>query len=124
MRGAVEFFGINPSSTEVRKDITLNFEGVDYARNTILFPAGDNANGTWRLQIKGVSSSQERITDAFRAKGEEHYLVEKIVTFTKIEDDYYSISVFPESELENFKAASRVLAWNGSTRNAKQLGLL
>lgn len=124
MRGAVEFFGINPSSTETRKNITLNFEGVDYASNTILFPAGENANGTWRLQIKGISSSQERITDTFRAKGEEHYLVEKVVTFTKIEDDYYYISVFPKSDLESFKAASRVLAWNGSTKSAKQLGLL
>lgn len=124
MRGAVEFFGINPSATETRKDITLNFEGVDYASNTILFPAGENANGTWRLQIKGVSSSQERITDAFRAKGEEHYLVEKVVTFTKIEGDYYCISVFPESELESIKAASRILARNGSTGGAKQLGLL
>ena len=93
MRGGVEYFGINPTDTDKRKDITLNFEGVDYAGNTILFPAGKNANGTWRLQIKGVSPSQVKITDAFRAKGEEHYLVEKIVTFTKIEDDYFSISV-------------------------------
>ncbi len=124
MRGGVEFFGINPSTTDERKDITINFEGVDYTQNTILFPSGNNANGTWRLQIKGVSSSEEKITDAFRTKGEEHYLVMKIVTFTKIEDDYYSMAVFPESELENFQIASRILARNGSTKNAKQLGLL
>lgn len=124
MRGGVEFFGINPTATDMSKDITLNFEGVDYMGNTILFPAGDNANGTWRLQIKGISSSEERITEAFRSKGETHYLVDKVITFTKINDDYYSISVFPESELNNFKAASRILARNGSTRNAKQLGLL
>lgn len=124
MRGGVEFFGINPTDTGDRKDITLNFEGVDYTQNTILFPEGDNANGTWRLQIKGVSSSEEKITDAFRSKGEGHYLVEKVVTFSKVEDDYYSISVYPESELENFVEASRILARNGSTRNAKRLGLL
>jgi HKD family nuclease len=125
MRGAVEFFGIDPSSTGARKDgITLNYEGVDYANNTILFPTGNNANGTWRLQIHGVSSSQEKITEAFKATGENYYLVQKVVTFTKIEDDYYYISVFPESELESFKEASRVLARNGSTVNAKQLGLL
>jgi len=124
MRGAVEFFGINPSSTNSRKDITLNFEGVDYSGNTILFPTGDHANGTWRLQIKGVSSSEEKITDAFRAKGEDYYLVQKVVTFTKVEDDYYSISVFPESDLNDFEGASRILARNGSTRNAKRLGLL
>lgn len=124
MRGGVQFFGINPTATNTRKDITLNFEGVDYTGNTILFPAGDNANGTWRLQIKGVSSSQEKITDAFRAKGEDHYLVEKIVTFTKIADDYFSMSVFPESEIEDFESTSRILARNGSTRTAKRLGIL
>lgn len=123
MRGGVEFFGINPSSTDTRKDITLNFEGVDYSHNTILFPTGESANGTWRLQIKGVSSSQVKITDAFRAKGVE-YLVQKVVTFTKVKDDYYFISVFPESELENFKEASKILARNGSTRSAKWLGLI
>ena len=124
MRGGVEFFGINPSATGARKDITLNFEGVDYTHNTILFPTGESANGTWRLQIKGVSSSQVKITDAFRTKGEDHYLVQKGVSFTKVKEDYYFISVFPESELENFKVASEILARNGSTRSAKWLGLI
>lgn len=124
MRGGVEFFGLNPTATDQIKNITLNFEGVDYTGNAILFPVGENANGTWRLQIKGISSSGVKITDAFRHKGEEHYLIEKLITFTKVQDDYYFMSVFPESELENFKAASRILARNGSTRSAKQLGLL
>lgn len=85
MRGGVEFFGLNPTATDQIKNITLNFEGIDYADNTILFPGGENANGTWRLQIKGASSSERRITDAFRAKGEAYYLVEKVITFTKIQ---------------------------------------
>lgn len=123
MRGGVGFFGINPTDTETSKDITLNFEGVDYKGNTILFPAGEKANGTWRLQIKGISASDEKITDAFRSKGEDYYLVEKVVTFTKISDDYYSITVLPESELGFLEAASRILAWNGSTKSAKRLGL-
>ena len=124
MRGGVEFFGINPTATDHSKDIILNFEGVDYTGNKILFPDGAHANGTWRLQIKGVSSSGEKITDAFRSKGEEYYLVEKVITFTKIKDDYYFITVLPESELEDLKVASRILARNGSTRTAKWLGLL
>ena len=124
MRGGVEFFGLDPTATDQTKDITLNLEGVDYLGNTILFPTGANANGTWRLQIKGTSSSNVKITEALREKGEEHYLVEKIITFTKVYGDHYFMSVFPESEIENFKAASRILARNGSTRSAKQLGLL
>lgn len=124
MRGGVEFFGLDPVTTDLSKDITLNFEGVDYFANTILFPEGSSANGTWRLQIKGISVSGRRITDSFRAKGEAQYLVSKIITFTKIQGDYFFMSVFAGSELDNFKAASRILARNGSTTNARQLGLL
>lgn len=124
MRGGVEFFGINPTDTAKVKNIIINFEGIDYVDNTILFPVGESANGTWRLQIKGISSSKKHITEAFGDKGDGHYLVEKIITFTKVKDDYYFLSVFPESELEDFKAASRILARNGSSKSARQLGLL
>lgn len=124
MRGGVEFFGLNPANTNYAKDITLNFDGVDYLGNTILFPTGNNANGTWRLQIKGISPSQIRITDAFRAKGAVFYLVKKIITFTEIEPGYYFLSVFPETELPNFEAASQILARNGATTSARQLGII
>lgn len=124
MRGGVEFFGLNPASIKETKDVSINFEGVDYTGNKILFPEGEKANGTWRLQIKGITSSGEKITEAFKAKGDGYYMQYKIVTFTKIQDDFYFMSVFPDSELENFKAASRILARNGSTTSAKLLGLL
>lgn len=124
MRGGVEFFGLDPADTDQVKDITLNFEGVDYEGNTILFPVGRRANGTWRLQIKGVSLAGKKITDAFREKGTVEYLVEKLVTFTKIQEGYYFTSVYPESELGNFRGASRILAHNGVTHRARQLGVL
>ncbi|WP_287938715.1 phospholipase D family protein [Sphingopyxis sp.] len=124
MRGGVEFFGLDPANTNQTKDVTLNFEGVDYFGNTILFPTGNHANGTWRLQIKGISSSKIKITDALRAKGEEFYLVKKIITFTEIDPGYYFMSVFPESDLPNFEDASQILARNGATTNARQLGII
>ena len=124
MRGGVGFFGIDPEATGDSKDITLNFEGKDYQGNTIKFPDGDNANGTWRLQIKGVNSNGDKITEILKAKGEGDYLVEKIVTFTMVEADYYFMSVYPETELENFKAASSILARNGASKMARLLGVL
>ena len=124
MRGGVEFFGLSPTATDQVANITINFEGQDYFENTILYPEGNHANGTWRLQIKGENSSGQKITDAFRAEGEAHYLVRKIVTFTKVTDDYFYLSVFPEADLEEFKEASSILARNGSSRNARFLGLL
>jgi len=124
MRGGVEFFGLDPADTSKTKNIILNFDGTDYAGNTVLFPSGDKANGTWRLQIKGTDVANRRITEAFTDKSATPYLVQKIVTFTKIRDDYYFLSVFPETELTNFKTASRILARNGRTKSAKLLGLL
>ncbi|MDV2489119.1 hypothetical protein [Acinetobacter johnsonii] len=125
MLGTVYFFGVDPSNTSHRrKVITLEFDGIDYLGNEILFPEGDNANGTWRLQIKGVSDNNIKITDAFREKEEGHYLVEKIITFTKISEDYYSLSVYSESEIVKFKSASLLLGRNGASRVAKQFGLL
>lgn len=130
MRGGVEFFGLNPADTNQTKDIILNFEGVDYSGNTILYPTGNNPNGTWRLQIKGVSALQAKITDAFAAKqedfadGEDYYLVKKIITFTEVEPGYYFMSVFPEAELPNFEAASQILARNGATTGAKKIGII
>ena len=121
MRGGVGFFGLNPEDTDSSKNITINFEGVDYKDNTIKFA---KANGSWRLQIKGTSSNEKKITDSLKAKDGGDYLVEKIVTFTKVEGDYYFMSVYLETELENFKAASNILARNGANKMAKLLGVL
>lgn len=121
IRGAVEFFELNPNDESIRKDITLNFDGVDYTGNTILYPEGDAANGTWRIQIKGISASGEEITEAFR-KYKQYYLTHKILVFSKISSNYYSLSVFPETLLESFKKASFILARNGNSSSAKQLG--
>lgn len=124
MRGGVEFFGVNPMDTDIQKEITINFEGVDYSGNTILFPKGESANGTWRLQIKGTDVNGRRITEAFRTSGEEHYLVRKVAAFTKVPGDYFYLTVFPESDLPEFEEVSRILARNGSTSNSRRLGLI
>ena len=124
MRGGVEFFGLDPMDTAVRKEVTLNFEGVDYSGNTILFPEGSSANGTWRLQIKGADALGRKITEAFRAKGEDHYLVQKVIAFTRIPGDYFYLTVFPDSDLLDFTSASRIVARNGATVHSRRLGLL
>ncbi|MND45342.1 hypothetical protein D3C80_361990 [compost metagenome] len=124
MRGSVEFFGLHPSSTSHTKDIVLNFEGVDYEGNTILFPIGKKSNGTWRLQIKGKSATGYKITDAFRLKEPKAYLAQKIVSFTRINDSYYLLSVFPDTELRRFEAASKILGHNGISSSARRVGIL
>lgn len=125
MHGAVEFFGINPEETEVEKNIVINFEGVDFVGNTIKFPTGKKANGTWRVQIKGVSTDGSEITKVFKSLADGEYLLpEKILAFTRVTYDYYYLSVFDESDLEEFQSASKIVAYNGRTKAARMLGIL
>lgn len=124
MCGGIELFGVDPRDLTARKDITLHFEGRDYHGNTLLFPPGDKANGTWRLQLKGVDSSGRKITDAFASKGGRKYLVDKILTFSEVSDGYYSLAVFSNSELERFKNASVLVAHNGPTTASRLLGVI
>ncbi len=119
MGGGVMFFGVNPESTE-SLDVTINYNGVDYMGNTVKFPKGDRANGTWRLQIKGVSKAGQKITDAF----ERGYLVQKILVFERIQPDYFTMTVFPDSDLQDFQDASEIVARNGVSTQAKLFGLL
>lgn len=120
MEGGVRFFGVDPSSVSTEKDIVINYDGVDYEGNTIKYPDGERANGTWRLQIKGRSEDGTKITDALGSG----YLVNKILTFTKIDDGYYFMTVFDAEDMEEFQEVSKVVAYNGSSKNAKRLGLL
>lgn len=119
MKGGVQFFGIDPANTSSSIDITINYDGVDYKGNTIKYPTGDKANGTWRLQIKGESSDGENILDSF----ERDYLVNKILVFTKIDEKYFFMSIFDASDLNDFIDVSKVVAYNGSNRRSRLLGL-
>lgn len=124
MLGAVEFFGVDVRNVNDRKEITLNFEGVDYHDNSILFPEGDKANGTWRLQIKGVDDQGRKILDALPRNKNGLPLQDKILTFTKIEEDYYSMSVHPKRAITDFRLISRFIGHNGQNSQAKSLGYI
>lgn len=119
--GGVAFFGVDPNDTTNARDITIDFEGIDYIGNTIKFTPG---NGTWRLQIKGRDIKDRKITNVLQMKGGAEYLVNKIVVFTKHKDDYYSMSVFPHTSKSKFRQASKVLAYNGRTSKSRAIGLL
>lgn len=119
MKGGVQFFGIDPANTSSSIDITINYDGIDYKGNTIKYPTGDKANGTWRLQIKGESSDGENILDSF----ERDYLVNKILVFTKIDERYFFMSIFDASDLNDFIDVSKVVAYNGGNRRSRLLGL-
>ena len=118
MKGGVQFFGVDPADIS-DVDITINYNGVDYEGNTIKYPVGDRANGTWRLQIKGESSEGKNIKEAF----EKDYLVNKVLVFTKIDEGYFFMSIFDASDLPEFIEVSKVVAYNGGSKRSRLLGL-
>lgn len=122
MKGGVQFFGIDPEHTEEKKDITINYNGVDYYGNTLLFyTSGKRPNGSWRLQIKGQASDGSSFTSNVAKDG---FLKHKVLVFSRVESDYYFMTVFPEEDLDEFKNASTLVARNGAGVHARYFGLL
>ena len=119
--GSVVFFDVDPSNTALEKDVTINYNAKDYVGCTIkMHQSGTNPNGSWRIQLKGETASGDKLTTA---EGGE-WLVHKIIVLEKIRTDYYTMSVLPESEIDNLKSESIFIARNGSTPTSKQYGLL
>lgn len=119
--GSVVFFDIDPTNVTFEKDITINYNAKDYMGCTIkLHQSGKRPNGSWRIQLKGETVSNEKLTTA--EDGE--WLVHKIIILEKIRTDYYVMSVLPESELDNLKSESIFVAKNGTNHASKQYGLL
>jgi hypothetical protein len=115
--GGIAFFDIQPEDTEIVKDITVNYNGIDYSPCTIKFATN---NGSWRVQLKGNSPDGQKI-HSVNGSG---WLVSKILIFEKIRTDYYSLSVMESKDLTTCRAASYVVAHNGSGRDSKEYGLL
>lgn len=120
MLGGIAFFDVDPESTDVKKSITVNYNGIDYVDCTIKFPTGDHSNGSWRIQMKGKSESGAKI---HRVGGAE-WLRHKILVFEKIRTDYYTLSVLEEDQVDNLIEQSTVVATNGSALTSKKYGLL
>lgn len=117
MLGGVAFFDVDPEATATQKDITINYNGLDYFPCAIKFAEN---NGSWRIQIKGDNSQNVSIQQV-NGSG---WMMNKIVTFEKIRSDYYSFSVLETSERVNFEKESYVIAKNGSRKDSKVYGLL
>ena len=119
--GSVVFFDVDPTNKDCEKDVTINYNAKDYVGCTIkMHNTGTNPNGSWRIQLKGETVSGEKLTTA--EDGE--WFVHKIIVLEKIRTDYYTMSVLPESMLDNLDSESIFIARNGSTPTSKRYGLL
>jgi len=94
---------LNPTLVN-NHSITIRFHGTDYMDNIVKYPVTPTgeSNGTWRFQMKGVSSSGQRFTNNTRLG----QLKDKILVFTKIGPDHYDLNVEPNTRLGHYQSIS------------------
>ena len=111
--GSIDFFGIDKTNHNLKKDIDLVYNGKIYKNNTILYGIG---NSNWRLQIKGETVGGLKMTDISSPKlGEYGGFQRKILIFEKTNtEDKYKFYIIDESELDNMISQSSDWARGGN----------
>lgn len=117
VKGGTIFFGVDPNSHGSTKNITIKYNGINYFPATIIYAEG---NSNWRLQIKGLNSLGERITQKL-----EESLVDKILVFEKINSDNYTLMIFEKEAMTDLISQSRFYARNGENNpNGRYFGYI
>ena len=115
--GDIVFFDVNPVNTTTVKDVTVNYNGVDYAGCTILYGA---SNQSWRIQLKGTDN-QGTALQALNVIG---WMTNKAIILEKINTSYYSMSITDAVNIPQLEANSVFVARNGNSSRSKRFGLL
>lgn len=119
--GGVVFFDVAPNQTDIAKLVTINYEGVDYTGCEIkMHTSGKKPNGSWRLQLKGISSAGVALQNA----EDGDWIAHKILIFEKIHTDYYVLSTLEEEQVDTLSERSRFVAKNSKTGTGRMYGLL
>ena len=116
--GSVEFFGVDKNSNNPRPfDVTLVYANRDYVGNSILYAEG---NSNWRIQLKGVTATGEKLTDVLRDSGSQGkvFIFEKTDTPTK-----FVFHILEEDSIEQLKDLSSDWAAGGNGQG-RRYGLL
>lgn len=110
--GSVEFFGVDKNDHNQRIDINLVYNGKVYVNNTILWAPRNN---NWRLQLKGESSDNSKMTDISKSRlGEYGGFQRKILIFEKTDiRNQFNLLILDETEIDNMIALSSDWARGG-----------
>ena len=117
-QGSVEFFEIDKNDESIVKDITIEYNGIEYLGNTIKY-APKNSN--WRIQLKGVSAHGDKFTDILRIAGSQN----RVFVFERtINVDVYKFHILDAEDVNILKDLSIVWANGGRTGKGRQYGII
>jgi len=118
--GSMSLFGLNGIATSIVHNLTIRYQGIDYANNKVVYPMASNGktNGTWRFQMNGTQPNGQKLT--VMCPG----FVDNILVFTPLGPNHFEISlVSPQANLPTFLANSTV--WDRSGKSGgKHIGKL
>jgi HKD family nuclease len=120
--GSVSYFGINPEDVNDTKDIDIEFGGKNYKGNHIFYAEG---NSNWRIQIKGVTDNDEKITAFSKPTlGMNGGFQDKILVFTKIDDVNFRLEILEKDELDKLIENSSDWAKGGNESIGRAYGIV
>ncbi len=120
--GSVEYFGVDPNDTNFQKTINIHLGGKAYEGNPIFFAP---ANQNWRIQLRGVTDNGERLTTISKPqKGYAGGFIDKILLFTRIDDDNFKLEILDYDNKENLIENSYIWATSGSTKTGRAYGII
>ena len=116
--GSVEFFNVDKNDYSHQIDITLIYNGEKYIGNTIKYA---ERNSNWRIQLKGISSTNQKLTNIFKENGSQ----DKIFIFERTDDPLiYNFFILSSDELEHLIDISTDWANGGKTGAGRKYGLI
>ena len=119
--GSVSYFGIDPENEDEIKDINIIFGGKTYVGNRIHYAGG---NGNWRIGLSGETEDGEKITTFSKPSlGENGGFQNKILLFTRIDDNNFNLEIFEEEEMDRFIENSSDWA-KGGGGNGRAYGII
>lgn len=126
MKGGLYFFGLDAATAKKEGNyVTILYENQDFANNEIKLYGGKKANGTWRLNLKGVTAEGVTLLDCLGEKfpRADFPLQKKVLVFERIDTGYYALTIFEESDLQGFVDASVLVGRNGTSKLARLAGV-
>lgn len=116
-KGGVTFFDVDASKHNIIKDIKINYNGHSYYPSTIIFAEN---NGSWRLQLKGTSKSNNIALSKFGSTEFRN----NILLFEKISSNEYNLTIAHNNQLQSIKNKSVFYSHNGRSNSSKLYGML
>jgi hypothetical protein len=117
----VSYFGINPENENEIKDINVIFGGKPYIDNRIFYAEG---NSNWRIRLNGETKDGLKLTTFSNPSlGQNGGFQNKILLFTRIDNNNFKLEIFEQEEMERFIENSSDWA-KGGGGNGRAYGII